>query len=244
MLLWRASLVDFQARLNDPKQKISGGFFNHAEFVIAAPGQSLFSWCDVDRMAVVVVDELPYTLEIVEPKVPLVQSGSMNLKIRAHRKKGFTEPINVLDPLPTAGSQQRAGRRHSQGAERSPVSAQCQRRGRSEEVEDLRPRLGQRERERPTPRRNWQTSRSLRRICSSTCSGRRSSRDRQTELVCNVTVSQTFNGTGEGRHPGASAACRHAAARIEERHEGPGLQIEDGEGEPGWDAQAISFARR
>jgi hypothetical protein len=100
------SLVDFQARLNDPKQKISGGFFNHAEFVIAAPGQSLFSWCDVDRMAVVVVDELPYTLEIVEPKVPLVQGGSMNLKIRAHRKKGFTEPINVQIPFlpPGVGS--------------------------------------------------------------------------------------------------------------------------------------------
>jgi hypothetical protein len=100
------SLVDFQARLNDPKQKISGGFFNHAEFVIAAPGQSLFSWCDVDRMAVVVVEELPYTLEIVEPKVPLVQGGSMNLKIRAHRKKGFTEPINVQIPFlpPGVGS--------------------------------------------------------------------------------------------------------------------------------------------
>ncbi|HEX4072775.1 MAG TPA: peptidase, partial [Planctomycetaceae bacterium] len=100
------SLVDFQARLNDPKQKISGGFFNHAEFVIAAPGQSLFSWCDVDRMAVVVVEELPYTLEIVEPKVPLVQGGSMQLKIRAHRKKGFTEPINVQIPFlpPGVGS--------------------------------------------------------------------------------------------------------------------------------------------
>jgi hypothetical protein len=100
------NLVDFQARLSDPKQKISGGFFNHAEFVISAPGQSLYSWCDVDRMAVVVVEELPYTLEIVEPKVPLVQGGSMQLKIRAHRKKGFTEPINVQLPFlpPGVGS--------------------------------------------------------------------------------------------------------------------------------------------
>ena len=85
--------------MNDPKQKISGGFFNHAEFVIAAPGQSLYSWCDVDRVAVAVLEELPYTLEIVEPKVPLVQSGLMQLKIRAHRKKGFTEPINVQIPF-------------------------------------------------------------------------------------------------------------------------------------------------
>ena len=92
-------LVDLRARTADPKQKISGGFFNHAEFVIAAPGQSLFSWCDVDRVAVAVLDELPYTLEIVEPKVPLVQSGLMQLKIRAHRKPGFVEPINVQVPF-------------------------------------------------------------------------------------------------------------------------------------------------
>ncbi|HEV3303691.1 MAG TPA: PPC domain-containing protein [Planctomycetaceae bacterium] len=92
-------LVDLRAKHIDPKQKISGGFFNHAEFVIAAPGQSLFSWCDVDRVAVAVLEELPYTLEIVEPKVPLVQSGLMYLKIRAHRKPGFTEPINVQVPF-------------------------------------------------------------------------------------------------------------------------------------------------
>ena len=33
---------------------------------------------------------------IVEPKVPLVQNGSMNLKIVAERKPGFTAPITIL----------------------------------------------------------------------------------------------------------------------------------------------------
>jgi hypothetical protein len=93
------SLVDFQARHADPKQKIQGSFFNHAEFVIAAPGQSLYSWCDVDRLAVAVLEELPFQLEIVEPKVPLVQNGSMQLKVRAIRKAGFVEPINVQVPF-------------------------------------------------------------------------------------------------------------------------------------------------
>ena len=141
-------LVDLQAQLIDPKQKISGGFFNHAEFVIAAPGQSLFSWCDVDRVAVAVLEELPYTLEIVEPKVPLVQSGLMQLKIRAHRKPGFTEPINVQVPFLPPGVGGSPFGRHPQGAERSPVPAQRQRRGGDQEVEDLRARVGQRERRR------------------------------------------------------------------------------------------------
>lgn len=96
-------LVDFRARHADENQKISGGFTNRADFVIAAPGQSLYSWRDVDRLAVAVVDKLPFRLEIVEPKVPLVRDGSMQLKIVAHREEGFTKQINVQFPYRPPG---------------------------------------------------------------------------------------------------------------------------------------------
>jgi hypothetical protein len=52
----------------------------------------------VDRLAVAVTEECPYTIEIVEPKVPLVRSGQMGLKVRAIRKPGFTAPISVYLP--------------------------------------------------------------------------------------------------------------------------------------------------
>ena len=97
------SLVDFTARHVDPKQKISGGFRNRADFVIAAPGQSLYTWKDVDRLAVAVVDEVPFRLEIVQPKVPLVRNGSMQLKIVAHRKEGYDAAINVQLPFRPPG---------------------------------------------------------------------------------------------------------------------------------------------
>jgi hypothetical protein len=42
-----------------------------------------------------VVEEVPFTVRIVEPKVPLVQGGEMALKIVAERKEGFEEPINL-----------------------------------------------------------------------------------------------------------------------------------------------------
>ncbi len=42
-----------------------------------------------------VTEEAPFTIEIVEPKVPLVQNGSMNLKVVAKRKPGFKAPITV-----------------------------------------------------------------------------------------------------------------------------------------------------
>ena len=50
---------------------------------------------EADRTAIAVTNEAPYSIRIIEPKVPLVQRGSMNLKIVAERKAGFTAPITI-----------------------------------------------------------------------------------------------------------------------------------------------------
>lgn len=52
----------------------------------------------VDRLAVGVTEEAPYTIEVVEPKVPIVRNGSMQLKVVATRAEGFTAPIAVSLP--------------------------------------------------------------------------------------------------------------------------------------------------
>lgn len=95
-------LVDFTAR-HAENAEIRGGFENRADFVVANPGQSLYSWKDVDRLAVAVVEELPFRLEIVAPKVPLVRNGQMNLKVIAHKKAGWDEQINVQFPFRPPG---------------------------------------------------------------------------------------------------------------------------------------------
>lgn len=96
-------LVDFTARHADPNQKITGRFTNAADFIVGAPGQSVYKQKEVDRLAIAVVDEVPFKLEIVEPKVPLVRNGSMQLKVVAHRKEGFKAPINVQLPFRPPG---------------------------------------------------------------------------------------------------------------------------------------------
>jgi hypothetical protein len=42
-----------------------------------------------------VAEEVPFKLSVVQPKVPIVQGGSMQLKVVAERKPGFTAPINL-----------------------------------------------------------------------------------------------------------------------------------------------------
>jgi hypothetical protein len=97
------ALVDFTAKLNDESKNISGRFTNTADMIRGAPGQSIYWTTDVDRLAFAVVDELPFKLEIVQPKVPIVRNGSMQLKIVAHKKEGWDEQINVQFPFRPPG---------------------------------------------------------------------------------------------------------------------------------------------
>lgn len=74
---------------------IAGEFFQRAELVVGGPGQSIYWKRDESKLAVAVTEEAPFSVEIVEPKVPIIQNGTLNLKIVARRKKGFTAPITV-----------------------------------------------------------------------------------------------------------------------------------------------------
>jgi hypothetical protein len=89
-------LTALTARHADPAQKIQSRFNLNADLIIGNPGQSVYWKYDADRTAVAVTDEAPFKITIVEPKVPLVQNGSMNLKITAERKPGFTAPITIV----------------------------------------------------------------------------------------------------------------------------------------------------
>ncbi|MEX2175573.1 MAG: PPC domain-containing protein [Pirellulaceae bacterium] len=50
---------------------------------------------DAERMATVLAEEIPYRIDIVQPKAPLVRNGSLGLKVVATRAAGFTAPISV-----------------------------------------------------------------------------------------------------------------------------------------------------
>ncbi|MFM7149183.1 MAG: PPC domain-containing protein, partial [Gemmataceae bacterium] len=89
-------LVTFALKHVDPKHPpVESAFAQTVELVTGGPGQSVYWKKDVNRMAIAVVEESPYSIEVVEPKVPLVQNGSMQLKIAAKRKPGFTAAITV-----------------------------------------------------------------------------------------------------------------------------------------------------
>jgi hypothetical protein len=99
-------LVDLRGKLADPNQPnvaVEGGFENNADFVLGEPNAAVYISGIANKVPIVVAKEVPFKLEIVQPKVPLVRSGTMNLKVVVHRDQGFDLPIYVQFPFTPPG---------------------------------------------------------------------------------------------------------------------------------------------
>ncbi len=97
--------IDLRAKLSDPKQKLNveGGFENSADFVLGEPNNAVFISGVVHKLAMAVTEKLPYHLEIVQPKVPLVLYGTMNVKVLVHRDPKFDAPLVLQFPFNPPG---------------------------------------------------------------------------------------------------------------------------------------------
>lgn len=101
-------LIRFEARQvteEDPEgaNGIRGIFENRADFVLGQPNNSVHYSGNVDKLAVAVIDEVPLQVEIVQPKAPLLQKGTLDLKVRVTRGEGFTGPVTIEFPFRPAG---------------------------------------------------------------------------------------------------------------------------------------------
>ncbi len=87
-------LLELTVASADSSKPASGSFRHQMEF-INGPNNTFYYQTRADKLYVAVVEAAPFKIEIDEPKVPLVQGGSMNLKVKAIRDSGFDEPINL-----------------------------------------------------------------------------------------------------------------------------------------------------
>lgn len=90
-------LADIIGALNDPKQptlKVTG---NVQQPMVLIRGQNNIPfWTEhTSKLPVAVTEEAPFAITLVEPKVPLVRGGSMELKVVAQRKSNFKAPIKI-----------------------------------------------------------------------------------------------------------------------------------------------------
>jgi hypothetical protein len=93
----RATLANVVGRPTDSSKQVPCEFSSTAELVLGQNNVPFWTRT-VETLAVAVAEEAPFSIAIVEPKVPIVRGGSMELKVVATRKPGFTAPILVSLP--------------------------------------------------------------------------------------------------------------------------------------------------
>ena len=87
-----AGMVDLVAQR--PDGTVSGGFRQRTGLVRGQNNIEVFGYT-TRLMPLAVTQPVPFKIEVVEPKVPLVRGGSMNLKVVATRQEGFKAPIAI-----------------------------------------------------------------------------------------------------------------------------------------------------
>ncbi len=69
--------------------------YRHGVDWVRIQNDTVYVRSEVTRLAAAVVEAVPFKVRIVEPKVPLVQSGEMLLRVEAERAEGFDAPITL-----------------------------------------------------------------------------------------------------------------------------------------------------
>lgn len=96
-------LIEFKGRPVDENLKIEGHFQNSADFVLGEPNNAKYITGDVNKLAIAVVEKLPFSIEIQQPQSPLVLGGTKDIKIKVVRDEGFTGQIHVEFPFRSPG---------------------------------------------------------------------------------------------------------------------------------------------
>ena len=95
------------AKTNDEKPaeqpKIVGELQQPTELVHGNPNRTCWRQSFSDRLPVSVVAAVPVEVELVEPPVPLVQSGRLDLRVKIKREEGFEGAIRLTFPFRPPG---------------------------------------------------------------------------------------------------------------------------------------------
>jgi len=88
------AMVDVKGKCTDPNQPITGRLRQRTALNVGINLIEVWRYYS-EHLAMGVTQEAPFSIEIVQPKVPIVRDGAMNLKIVATRKGDFKAPISV-----------------------------------------------------------------------------------------------------------------------------------------------------
>ena len=75
--------------------RIEGDFRHQVELVYGPPNNRSYYDATMDRLAVAVVEPVPFRIKLHPPSTPIVKGGSLNLKVEVIRDANFTGDVTV-----------------------------------------------------------------------------------------------------------------------------------------------------
>lgn len=88
-----AALAPLRAStLPDAKPAVTGALNQRTQLVSGQNRVDMWGH-NSDRMTVAVTQPMPFSIELVQPQVPIVRHGSTNLHVKVKRNEGYKEPI-------------------------------------------------------------------------------------------------------------------------------------------------------
>ncbi len=89
------TLGDFRAKPVDPKQSFASHFQLRTDLVHGSPNVSQYWSYTAEKVPIAATEAVPFTVSIIEPKVPLVHTGSMNLRVAVERRNGWKGAVTI-----------------------------------------------------------------------------------------------------------------------------------------------------
>lgn len=89
------TLAAFTGTGSDEKRRVTGGF-EQAVTLVSGPGDSVLHAVEVNRLAVAVTEEAPYTVSLVAPRAAVPVDGTMDVTVKVTRAKDFTDALDVF----------------------------------------------------------------------------------------------------------------------------------------------------
>jgi len=88
-------MFTMKVKNTDEKAPVEGTFSQALDLVRGPQNGVEYYTRYHEKVPISVVEELPYSITIDQPKSPIVRDGTKKLKIRAHRKDGYDKKITV-----------------------------------------------------------------------------------------------------------------------------------------------------
>lgn len=90
-----AKAINIAAKFAEPEKANVASQVEHDVDVAENGNQRAYYQVKEHSLPVAVTEEVPVKIELVQPKVPILQNGSMNLKVRAERKGDFKGAVSL-----------------------------------------------------------------------------------------------------------------------------------------------------